>query len=43
MPGVAEYVKKVLRGVPEFHPDCFLEEIGAERDHIHLQMVLPPK
>ncbi len=43
MPEVAEYVKKVLRGVGEFHPDWFLEEIGVERDHIHLHMVIPPK
>lgn len=27
----------------EFHPDWFLEEIGVERDHVHLHMVIPPK
>ncbi len=43
VPGVAEYLKKVLHGVREFHPDWFLEEIGVERDHVHLPMVIPPK
>ncbi|MBX3302961.1 MAG: IS200/IS605 family transposase [Nitrospira sp.] len=43
VPGVAEYVKKVLGGVREFHPDWFLEEIGVERDHGHLHTVIPPK
>jgi putative transposase len=43
VPGVAEYLKKVLRGVREFHPDWFLEESGVERDHVHLHMVIPPK
>ena len=43
VPGVAEYLKKVLRSVREFHPDWFLEEIGVERDHVHLHMVIPPK
>ncbi|MDH5499280.1 MAG: IS200/IS605 family transposase [Nitrospira sp.] len=43
VPGVAEYVKKVLRGVREFHPDWVLEEIGVERDHVHLHRVIPLK
>ncbi len=43
MPGIAEYLKKVLRGVREFHPDWFLEEIGVERDHVPLHMVIPPE
>ena len=43
VPGIAEYLKKVLRTVREFHLDWFLEEIGVERDHIHLHMVIPPK
>lgn len=33
----------MLRAVREFHPDWFLEEIGVERDHVHLHMVIPPK
>jgi putative transposase len=43
VPGIAEYLKKVLLAVREFHPDWFLEEIGVERDHVHLHMVIPQK
>ena len=43
VPGVAEYFKKVLRAVREFHPDWFIEEVGVDRDHVHLYMVIPPK
>jgi REP element-mobilizing transposase RayT len=27
VPGLAEYFKKVLREVREFHPDWFIEEV----------------
>jgi REP element-mobilizing transposase RayT len=43
VPGIAEYLKKVLRAVREFPPRLVLEEIGVERDHVHLQRVIPPK
>ncbi|CUS34824.1 transposase [Candidatus Nitrospira nitrosa] len=43
VPGIADYLKKVFRAVREFHPDWFVEEIGVERDHVHLHMVIPPK
>ena len=43
MPGVAEHLKKVLRSVRELHPDWFLEEIGVDRDHVHLHIVIPQK
>lgn len=43
MPGIAEYLKKVLRAVREFHPAWVLEEIGVERNHVHLHMVIPQK
>jgi putative transposase len=39
----AEYFKKVLQEVREFHPDCFIEKVGVDRDHVHLYMVIPPK
>jgi len=40
--GMAEYVKKVLREVREFHPDWFIEEVGVDRAHGQLHMVIPP-
>jgi len=43
VPGVAEYLKTVLRSVREFHLDWYLEEIGVERDHVQLHMVIPLK
>ena len=43
VPEIAEYLKKVLRTVRKSHLDWFLEEIGVERDHVHLHMVIPPK
>ena len=41
--GIAEYFKKALHAVREFHPDWFIEEVGVDRDHVHLYMVVPPK
>ncbi len=41
--GLAEYCKKVLRDVREFQPDWFIAEVGVDRDHVHLHMVIPPK
>lgn len=29
VPGIAEYLKKVLLAVREFNPDWFLQEIGV--------------
>ena len=43
VPGLAEYFKKVLRDVRELHQDWFIEEVGVDRDHVHLHMVIPPK
>jgi len=43
VPGMAEYFKKVLRAVREFHPDWFIEEVGVDHDHVHLYRVIPPK
>ena len=41
--GIAEYLKKALAEVRKFYPDWYIEEIGIEKDHIHLQMIIPPK
>ena len=43
VPGVAEYLKQSLREVRKFHPDWYIEEIGTDKDHIHLHMIIPPK
>lgn len=41
--GIADYLKRVIREVREFHPDWILEEMGVEPDHVHLHMITPPK
>ena len=43
MGGIAKYFEKTLKEVRKFYPDWFIEEIGIGPDHIHLQMVIPPK
>jgi len=39
--GLATYFKKALLEVREFHPDSYIEEIGVDRNHVH--MIIPPK
>lgn len=43
MEGIGEYFKDVVREVREYHPDWYIEGVGVEEDHIHLQMVIPPR
>ena len=43
MEGIAEYLKKVFIEVRKFYPDWYVEEIGVGKDHIHIQMIIPPK
>jgi len=42
-PGVAQYFKMQLREVREYYPDWYIEEVGTDKDHVHLYMVIPPK
>jgi len=41
--GMAEYLRKALGEVREFHPDWFMEEVGVAVEHVHLYMVIPPR
>jgi len=41
--GLDEYFKEAVKEVREYHPDWYIEEVGVEEDHIHLQIVIPPK
>ena len=43
VPGVAQYFKMQLREVREYYPDWYIEEVGTDKDHVHLYMVIPPK
>lgn len=41
--GIESYFKIKLREVREYHPDWYINEIGTDKDHVHLHMVIPPK
>jgi len=41
--GIAEDFRQAIREVREFHPDWYIEEVGVDEDHVHLDMVIPPK
>lgn len=41
--GVAEYLRMKLREVRKYYPDWHFMEIGIEKDHVHIHMVIPPK
>jgi putative transposase len=43
VPGIDEYFKKALKEVREHYPDWYIEEVGTDKDHIHLHLVIPPK
>ena len=40
---VESYLKIKLKEVCKYYPDWEFIEIGIDRDHIHLHMVIPPK
>ena len=41
--GVAVYLRLKLREVCKYYPDWHLTEIGIEKDHVHLHMVIPAR
>ena len=41
--GVSEYLKIKLREIRKYHPDVIIQEIGIDKDHIHIYIVIPPK
>ena len=41
--GIEEYFKSAIKEVRKFHPDWYLEEVGTDKDHVHLYMIIPPK
>lgn len=41
--GVDEYTKEIIKGFRKFFPDIYIDEIGIDKDHIHLHMIIPPK
>jgi len=43
VPGVAQYLRIKLQEVRKHYPDWEYIEVGIDKDHIHLYMVIPPK
>lgn len=41
--GVANYLRVKLREVQKYYPDWHFTEIGIDKDHVHVHMVIPPK
>jgi putative transposase len=41
--GVAKYLRLKLREVQQYYPDWHFTEIGIDKDHVHVHMVIPPK
>ena len=41
--GVLAYLKEVIKGLVEFHPDLIVKEINGEADHIHILISIPPQ
>jgi putative transposase len=41
--GVATYLQVKLRAVQNYDPDWHFTEIGIDKDHVHVHMVIPPK
>lgn len=42
-PGVASYLRIKLEEVRKYYPDWYIEEVGMDKDHIHVHMIIPPK
>ena len=41
--GVAKYLRVKLLEVQKYYPDWHFTEIGVDKDHVHVHMVIPPK
>jgi len=42
-PGIASYLKIKIEEVRKHYPDWQFVEIGTDKDHLHLHMIIPPK
>lgn len=42
--GIDSYLKTLVsKEFKEFFPDIYVEEVGIDRDHIHIHCIIPPK
>lgn len=41
--GVSQYLRVIFQEIRKFRPDVDFVEIGVDKDHVHLHVVIPPK
>lgn len=41
--GVKHYLMAIFPEIQKFRPDVEVMEVGIDKDHVHLHMVIPPK
>lgn len=42
--GIDAYLKTVItKEFREFFPDVYIQEVGIDKDHIHIHCIIPPK
>ncbi len=41
--GVSQYLRVIFQEIGKFRPDVEFVEIGCDKDHVHLHMIIPPK
>ena len=41
--GVSDYTELILQEIGKFRPDIEFIEIGVDKDHVHMHVVIPPK
>ena len=41
--GVDSYLEVKLREIRKYYPDWEYKEIGIDKDHVHVYMIIPPK
>jgi REP element-mobilizing transposase RayT len=41
--GVAQCLQIKLQEVGQYYPDGYYTEVGIDTNHVHLQMIIPPK
>ncbi|MCA9364688.1 MAG: transposase [Candidatus Moranbacteria bacterium] len=43
VPGVEAYLRTKLVEITRYYPDWHYVEIGIDKDHFHLHMIIPPR
>jgi len=41
--GTLEYLRDILKRVPEYYPAIDIEKVNGDKDHVHMLVSIPPK